>query len=347
MSQILRKSMPSATLGLLTVLLLAVLSSTHFGALALDQTAWLFWLDTPETDVVAVSHRPILWGIRLPRVLFAALIGASLGFAGALTQALFRNPLAEPGLLGISSGAACAASLSIVFLTQVPALAYVASHWLLLPLIAFSGAVLVCLVLDGISRHWMAGSVGGLLLTGIAINALAGAVIGLCAYIATDSQLRSLTFWTLGTLSNASWALVAVAGGLLAGVWVATRGLAQRLNALLLGENIARHVGVCLSRLRLRVVLMVAALAGFAVAFCGVIGFIGLVAPHLVRMTAGADLRVVLPLSAIVGAILLICADTLARTLAVPAEVPVGIFTALLGSSFFLWLLVRGKGRSA
>ena len=346
MSLTLRRRMPSATLGLLSLLLLAAFSATHFGALVLDQSAWLFWLDTPDTEVLAVSHRHILWDIRLPRVLFAALIGASLGFAGALTQALFRNPLAEPGLLGISSGAACAAALSIVSLTQSPAVAGFASHWLLLPLIAFSGAVLVCLLLDAISRHWMAGSIGGLLLTGIAINALAGAVIGLCAYTATDSQLRSLTFWTLGTLSNASWTLVIVVSGLLAGVWVATLGLVQKLNALLLGENIARHVGVCLPSLRLRVVLMVAALAGFAVAFCGVIGFIGLVAPHLVRMTAGADLRRVLPRSAIVGAILLVCADTLARTLAVPAEVPVGIFTALLGSSFFLWLLARGKGRA-
>lgn len=346
MSRILHNSASSATLGLLIVLLLVVLGATHFGALVLDQSAWLFWLDTPDIDMLAVSNRQILWDIRLPRVLFAALIGASLGFSGALTQALFRNPLAEPGLLGISSGAACAAALSIVFLTQSPALGGAASHWLVLPLIAFSGAVLVCLLLDGVSRRWMAGSIAGLLLTGIAINALAGAVIGLCAYTATDSQLRSLTFWTLGTLSNASWTLVTVVSGLLVGVWVATLGLVQRLNALLLGENIARHVGVCLPSLRLRVVLIVAALAGFAVAFCGVIGFIGLVAPHLVRMTAGADLRRVFPLSAIGGAILLICADTLARTIAVPAEVPVGIFTALLGSSFFLWLLVRGKGRT-
>ncbi len=346
MTLILRRRMPCATLGLLSLLLLATFGATHVGAFVLDQSAWLFWLDTPQPDVLAVSHRQILWDIRLPRVLFAALIGASLGFAGALTQALFRNPLAEPGLLGISSGAACAAALSIVFLTQSTAVAGFASHWLLLPLTAFSGAVLVCLLLDGISRHWLAGSIGGLLLTGIAINALAGAVIGLCAYTATDSQLRSLTFWTLGTLSNASWMLVIVIGSLLAGVWVVTLGFVQRLNALLLGENIARHVGVCLPSLRLRVVLMVAALAGFAVAFCGVIGFIGLVAPHLVRMTAGADLRVVMPLSAMVGAILLICADTLARTIAVPAEIPVGIFTALLGSSFFLWLLVRGKGRA-
>lgn len=337
---------PPITLVLVGVLFLITLVATKYGALPLDQSAWLFWREVPESETLAVGSRHILWGIRLPRILFAGVVGASLGIGGALTQALFRNPLAEPGLLGISSGAACAAALSIVFLARIPGADTFASHWLPLPLIAFSGAILVCLFLNGISQKWMTGSMGGLLLTGIAVNALAGAVIGLCAYTATDIQLRTLTFWTLGSLANASWTLVAVSSGILLVTWIAARPLLQGLNALLLGENIARHVGVCLPSLRLRIVLMVAGLAGFAVAFCGVIGFVGLVAPHLVRMTAGADLRVVLPCAAIVGAILLICADTLARTIAAPAEVPVGIFTALLGSSFFLWLLARDKGRA-
>jgi iron complex transport system permease protein len=312
-------------------LFLITLVATKYGALPLDQSAWLFWREVPESETLAVGSRHILWGIRLPRILFAGVVGASLGIGGALTQALFRNPLAEPGLLGISSGAACAAALSIVFLARIPGADTFASHWLPLPLIAFSGAILVCLFLNGISQKWMTGSMGGLLLTGIAVNALAGAVIGLCAYTATDIQLRTLTFWTLGSLANVSWTLVAVSSGILLVTWIAARPLLQGLNALLLGENIARHVGVCLPSLRLRIVL---------------IGFVGLVAPHLVRMTAGADLRVVLPRAAIVGAILLICADTLARTIAAPAEVPVGIFTALLGSSFFLWLLARDKGRA-
>jgi iron complex transport system permease protein len=343
MSQRLYRPLQSVRFILLGVLLLAISIATNVGAFALERSAWFFWLDPRDLESVIVGQRHVLWTIRIPRVLFAGLIGACLGFAGALTQALFRNPLAEPGLLGVSSGAACAASLSIVFLAQVPGLAWLSGHWLLLPGIAFFGAVFVCLFLDSLSRTWMAGSVGGLLLTGIAVNALSGAVIGLCAYMATDMQLRSLTFWTLGSLANASWTLIAGVGGLFACIWIATRPLIQSLNALMLGESIARHVGVCLPSLRLRVILMVAGLAGFAVAFCGVIGFIGLAAPHLVRLVAGADLRLVLSRSAIVGAILLICADAFARTISAPAEVPVGIFTALLGSAFFFWLLARHR----
>jgi iron complex transport system permease protein len=325
--------MQSATFILLGMLLVTTLVATDVGAFALNRSAWLFWIEPLDSELFIVGQRHVLWNIRIPRVLFAGLIGASLGFAGALTQALFRNPLAEPGLLGISSGAACAASLSIVFLAQVPGAAYLSGHWLLLPGIAFFGAVFVCIFLDSLSRTLMAGSVGGLLLTGIAINALAGAVIGMCAYMATDTQLRSLTFWTLGSLASASWTLIAVAGGLFASIWVVTRPLIQSLNALMLGESIARHSGVCLPSLRLRVILMVAGLAGF----------IGLAAPHLVRLVAGADLRLVLSRSAIVGAILLICADAFARTISAPAEVPVGIFTALLGSAFFFWLLRRHR----
>ena len=343
MSQRLFRPVQSASLILLGVLLVTIVVATDVGAIVINGSAWLFWLEPLDPEPFVVGQRHVLWNIRIPRVLFAGLIGASLGFAGALTQALFRNPLAEPGLLGVSSGAACAASLSIVFLTQFPGLAWLSGHWLLLPSIAFFGAVFVCLVLDRLSRTWMAGSVGGLLLTGIAVNALAGAVIGLCAYMATDTQLRSLTFWTLGSLASASWTLIAGVGGLFASIWIATRPLIQSLNALMLGESIARHIGVCLPRLRLRVILMVAGLAGFAVAFCGVIGFIGLAAPHLVRLVTGADLRLVLSRSAMVGAILLICADAFARSIAVPAEVPVGIFTALLGSAFFFWLLGRHR----
>jgi len=343
MSQRLYRPLQSASFILLGVLLVTTLIATNVGAFALERSAWLFWLEPRDLEPGIVGQRHVLWTIRIPRVLFAGLIGACLGFTGALTQALFRNPLAEPGLLGVSSGAACAASLSIVFLAQVPGLAWLSGHWLLLPGIAFFGAVFVCLFLDSLSRTWMAGSVGGLLLTGIAVNALAGAVIGLCAYMATDTQLRSLTFWTLGSLANASWTLIAGVGGLFACIWMATRPLIQSLNALMLGESIARHSGVCLPSLRLRVIFMVASLAGFAVAFCGVIGFIGLAAPHLVRLVAGADLRLVLPRSAIVGAMLLICADAFARTISAPAEVPVGIFTALLGSAFFFWLLRRHR----
>ena len=335
-----------ATPLLLSSLLVTAFIAVQFGALALDLPAWAFWKESSEVKTALVSQSHVLWHVRIPRVVFAGLVGACLGFSGALTQALFRNPLAEPGLLGVSSGAACAASVSIIVLAYIPYLNELAGHWLVLPLVTFFGALSVCLLLDVISRKLIAGSVSALLLTGIALNALTGAVIGLCAYIATDTQLRSLTFWTLGSLANASWSLIGVASILLISMCLFARTISQRLNALMLSESIARHIGVCLSCLRIRVIVLVALMAGFAVAFCGVIGFIGLAAPHLVRLIVGADLRAVFPLSGVVGAILLIASDTFARSVAAPAEVPVGVFTALLGSMFFFWLLARYR-RSA
>ncbi len=346
MKRFLRMRGSVATSLLLSSLLVTAFIAAQFGALALDLQAWAFWKESAEVTSALVSQSHLLWHIRIPRVVFAGLVGACLGCSGALTQALFRNPLAEPGLLGVSSGAACAASVSIIVLAYIPYLNELSGHWLVLPLVTFFGALSVCLLLDVISRKLIAGSMSALLLTGIALNALTGAVIGLCAYIATDTQLRSLTFWTLGSLASASWALIGVASILLISICLFTRTIIQPLNALMLGESIARHIGVSLSCLRIRVIILVAFMAGFAVAFCGVIGFIGLAAPHLVRLIVGADLRAVFPRSGVVGAILLIVSDTFARSVAAPAEVPVGVFTALLGSMFFFWLLARYR-RSA
>ena len=280
----------------------------------------------------------VLWNLRLPRILFALLIGAALGLSGALTQGLFRNPLADPGLLGVSSGAACAVALTIVLLGSGLGLPATWRYWAL-PAAAFLGAIGVCLLLDKLAR-WLSGdAISGLLLTGIALNALAASVIGLCTYLATDEQLRNLSFWTLGSLAGANWGIVLVLGVMLAlACWHATR-LAQAMNALSLGEDAAAHVGIDVRRLRTQVVVAVALLSGFAVAWCGMIGFIGLVAPHMVRTAWGPDHRLVTPLSMGVGALLLLLADTAARTLAVPAEIPVGIFTALIGTPFFLALL--------
>ncbi|MFG6449127.1 FecCD family ABC transporter permease [Roseateles sp. BYS180W] len=300
--------------------------------------SWIQW----GQDAPLSGGAYVLAQLRLPRVGLAVLVGAALGLCGALTQGLFRNPLADPGLLGVSSGAACAAALAIVLLADSAWAQALAWRYWLLPLAAFAGAVGVCVLLDALAR-WLtsAHSVSGLLLCGIALNALAAAVIGLCTYLATDEQLRSLSFWTLGSLAGARWVLVAVLGVALVLAAVLARRMAAALNALALGEAVAGHVGVSLPRLRWGIVLVVAVLNGLAVAWCGMIGFIGLLAPHLVRLLLGADQHSVLPLSMVLGALLLLGADTLARTLAVPAEIPVGIFTALLGAPFFL-LLLRG-----
>ena len=298
----------------------------------------------PLADGPLSGSAYVLWHLRLPRIALALLVGAALGLSGALTQGLFRNPLADPGLLGVTSGAACAAALSIVFLASYPGLPPAWRPWLL-PAAAFTGAVGVCYLLDRVARWLSAGSITGLLLTGIALNALAAAIIGLCTYLASDEQLRSLSFWTLGSLASASWPVVAALLLLLLGALWQVRRLLRAMNALALGEAAAAHIGVNVRHLRVWVIVLVALLCGFSVAWCGMIGFIGLVAPHIARTLFGPDQRQVAPLAMGVGAWLLLLADTVARSVAIPAEVPVGIFTALLGAPFFLALLLGARQR--
>ena len=334
---------------LLLVLLLACMSiALQCGAVAVVGNDWLALLSPDAaSDVVrsATGGSYVLWHIRLPRALFAVLVGAALGLSGALTQGLFRNPLADPGLLGVSAGAACAAALTIVVLAGISLPIAPAWRIWLLPVAAFSGALAVCFTLDRVARWITPGSISGLLLTGVALNALAAAVIGLCTYLATDEQLRSLSFWTLGSLAGANWFLVALLAALLALAWWQVRHLVRAMNALALGVSAAAHVGIDVNQLRSKVIVLVAVLTGFAVAWCGMIGFIGLIAPHLVRTWSGSDQRLVVPQSMLMGGLLLLVADTLARTVAIPAEIPVGIFTALLGSPFFLILLRHARGR--
>lgn len=325
---------------LLSLILVAgVWAAATMGAVPVTWQDWLAVLKNSDEPLSGGAY--VLWHLRLPRILFAVLIGAALALSGALAQGLFRNPLADPGLLGVTSGAACAAALTIVLLAssgiEVPA----ALRYWLLPATAFGGAVTVCFILDSVARWLTADSIAGLLLSGIALNALAAAVIGLCTYLATDEQLRTLSFWTLGSLAGANWALAGVLLiTLVLALW-ALRQLTHAMNALALGEAAAAHVGVNVRALRMRVIMLVAVLCGFAVAWCGMIGFIGLVAPHIVRLLVGPDQRRLAPLAMLVGAILLLLADTAARTVAIPAEIPVGIFTALLGAPFFLVLLAR------
>ena len=284
----------------------------------------------------------ILWQVRLPRILFAIAIGASLGLAGALTQGLFRNPLADPGLLGVSSGAAAAAAGAIVFSGAWDWVTPQLRVWIL-PSAAFCGALLVCFLLDRLARWLSPGSVMGLLLTGIAINALVAAFIGLSSYLANDEQLRKLSFWTMGSLAGANWMVVSLMMLLLSVAFIYTQRLTVQINALSLGESVASQLGINLKQLRQRIIVMVAFLSACAVAWCGMIGFISLIAPHIARVIVGPDHRQVLPLSMLFGGLLLLIADTLARTVAIPAEIPVGIFTALLGAPFFLSLLAKQR----
>ncbi len=295
-------------------------------------------------DAPSVASQ-IFWNIRLPRVLLALLVGAALGLSGALTQGLFRNPLADPGLIGITSGAAVAAALTVVVFASAAEGLVTAWQPFVLPISAFIGALLMCWLLDRAARWLTPGSITGLLLTGLAINAIAAATIGLCTFLATDEQLRTLTFWTLGSLAGAQWHVVAVMFVTMLAVAPFVFNVAQRLNALALGDAVSVHIGVSVERTRNIALAVTALLCGMSVAWCGMIAFVGLIAPHVIRLTVSADHRVVIPYSMVSGALLLIFADTIARTVALPAELPVGILTALIGGPFFLLVLARRNAR--
>jgi len=287
----------------------------------------------------------VLTGIRLPRVLLAIGVGGGLAVSGAVMQGLFRNPLADPSLIGVSSGAALAAVVAIVLGSTVLGAWTDTLGAFLLPAAAFAGGVIATLVVYRLATREGRTSVATMLLAGIAINALAGAGTGLMIFIADDDQLRDLTFWTLGSLGGATWERLAVVGPCLLGGMLVAPLLARPLNALLLGEGEALHLGINTERVKKLVIVLAALVVGAAVAVSGIIGFIGLVVPHLLRLAVGPDHRVLVPGSALLGGALLLGADLLARMIVAPAELPIGIVTALLGAPFFLWLLLRDRKR--
>lgn len=282
------------------------------------------------------AQERIVRAIRLPRVVLGALIGAALAVSGAAMQGLFRNPLADPGLLGISGGASLAATASIVA-------GFTAFGRFSLPLAAFAGAVAATAAIYVLAQERGRVNVATMLLAGIALNALCGAVTGYFVYTASDDQLRTITFWQLGSLGGASWRTVAVAAPFLLACTLLMPFLANALNAMLLGESDARNLGVPVDAVKWVIVAAVALGVGAGVAVAGIIGFVGLVVPHMVRLWLGPNHRVLLPAAALLGATLLILADLLARTVIAPAELPIGIVTALVGAPFFLWLLLRDR----
>lgn len=283
----------------------------------------------------------VLLHIRLPRVLLGALVGGALGVSGALMQGLFRNPLAEPGLVGVSAGAGLFAVAFIVLGAGLALPPLVAAH--ALALAAFAGGLATTLTVYRLATRGGQTAVATLLLAGVALAALAGAGTGLLLFVADDAQIRTVTFWSLGSLGGASWTALGGSAPFLLLAIAAAPLLARPLNALLLGESEAFHLGVRVERVKRMTVVVTALGVGAAVAAAGVIGFVGLVVPHVVRLALGPDHRVVLPGSALLGAVLLPLADLVARTLVAPAELPIGIVTALAGAPFFLWLLLRHR----
>jgi len=320
-------------LGVLFLLLIVfAISAANTGAMSL--TLPVLWRSGPDS-----SLWQIWFTIRLPRVLLAVIVGGALALSGCVMQGLFRNPLADPGLLGISSGAALAVAISIVLSLSLPGVLM-----LYLPLLAaFLGSLAVTLVIFLLSRQGLTG-LSRLLLVGIAINALCGAAVGVLSWLSTDQQLRQLSLWGMGSLSQAQWPTVLVCASVVLPCMVLVQRLATRLNLLQLGEAEAHYLGVDVPRTQRYLLVLSAFLVASAVAVSGVIGFIGLVVPHLMRVWLGGDHRWLLPSSLMSGAILLLLADTLARTLVAPAEMPVGLLTSLIGGPWFLWLILRRRG---
>ncbi|EME68928.1 transport system permease [Paramagnetospirillum caucaseum] len=287
------------------------------------------------------SQAAILMNIRLPRVALGLLVGAALGMGGAALQGLFRNPLADPGLLGISSGAALGAVAVIVLGTAWLGAAAAGMTAILMPLAAFLGGLAATVAVYAISRRHGRIERGAMLLAGVAVNASAGSMTGLLVYLSDSEQLKSLTFWLMGSLGGADWRAVWAAAPLTVLPLLLLPRLARALNAMLLGDAVAGHLGFDANRVSRLAVILVTASVGAAVAVSGVIGFIGLVAPHLIRLIAGPDHRSVMPGAALGGAILLVGADIFARTVAAPADLPIGVVTGALGGPFFIWLLLR------
>lgn len=293
-------------------------------------------------DTVAQQAKTILFDIRLPRICLAILIGAILAISGAVMQGLFRNPLAAPSLIGVSSGASVGASVVIVL----------AGAWLqsntalglsLVAVGAFIGSFLVTVLVYRLSTSALGTSVTTMLLAGIAVSALAGAVSGLLSYYADNEMLRQISIWQMGNLSTANWQRVLV----LTVVAILVLSLFPResksLNALLLGESEARHLGIDVQQVKRNLILLTTLGIGTAVAIGGMIGFVGLIVPHIVRLLIGPDHRWLLPASALAGGVLLLLADTIARIIIAPTELPTGILTAILGAPFFIMLLVQQR----
>ncbi len=285
----------------------------------------------------------VLWSIRLPRIALAVVIGGLLGLAGAIMQGLFRNPLADPALVGVSSGAALAAASTIVVGDRYLAAAGVKLPIEALPLAAFVGALVATMILYRIATREGRTSIAMFLLGGLAIAALANAGVGLLIFLADDRQLRDISFWMLGSLGGATWAKVVAIAPFLAVAALAVPIIARGLDLLVLGESEAFHGGIEVERLKRISIVLVAAATGAAVSVAGVIGFVGIVVPHLLRLLVGPSHRLLLPAVALLGASLLVAADTFARTLAAPAELPIGIVTAVIGAPFFLYLLLRQR----
>lgn len=335
-----RWPIPATLFGLILILVGGVLLSLVQGAMQLPAGDGLLAVVDTLIGTALSQLEPyqqvVIVELRLPRMLLAIFVGAILAQCGAVMQGLFRNPLADPGIIGVSSGAAVGAIIAIVWFSDT------IGPWSI-PASAFASGLLTTLLVYGLAQSKNGTSVIILLLAGVAISAFAGSAIGFISYFTDDQKLRALSLWQMGSLTGASQANLLLACATMLILAFLFQRQANALNALLLGESEARHLGIAVERLKLQLIILTAVGVGVAVSSAGIIGFIGLVVPHLIRLTTGPNHLSLLPLSGLCGAALMLMADLIARTSVQPAELPVGLVTALLGAPFFLVLLIQQR----
>lgn len=325
---------------LVALLIVVLILAIAFGAVHIgfgDMVSSLKHFFSGESP--ANIHEGVFLQLRLPRVLLCAITGAILAVSGVLMQGLFRNPIVEPGLIGTSAGAAFGASVVFVLGTRLSPELKSYTGPFLTPIFAFAGGLLATYAVYTLAKNISRVSIMSLLLIGIAINAVGLSGTGFMSYIARDPQARSITFWNLGTFSGASWLQVAMVGIVAAIIFLFAFRLSKQLNALLLGEEEAGYLGVDTDKLQTRVMILNTVMVSVATAFVGVISFMGLIVPHVLRLLIGSDNKRLLPAAMIAGALLLVLADMGARLLLAPAEIPIGIITSLVGAPVFIILL--------
>lgn len=328
------------------VLFVSMIAGISLGAYKVtlgELSAHLFGTGNYDESTLEMSAA-VFWDIRLPRVLTALIVGAALAIAGAALQGLFRNPLVDAGIIGTASGATFTASLYLFF-SGFLSIGSVFFNEFALSISAFLGALLATVLVMKISTSVNGISPSLLILAGISVNALVGAATGLLIFFADDDQLRDITFWTLGSLGGSTWNVLIILSPIIAiSLFFVVRRSAD-LNAFQLGEQTAYFMGVPVKRTKLILLIAITVMIGTCVSFVGIIGFVGLIVPHISRLLLGNNYKVLIPFSAIAGGILLILADLFSRTILAPTEIPIGIITSFLGGPFFLYLIIKNKSK--
>lgn len=326
------------------LLIISIILNITIGAFDITFSQIIDTLLNPNENKI---YYQVLVDIRLPRVILGVLIGIAFGLSGAMMQTLFKNPLADPSIIGVSAGASAGVVIFMMLGSFFPTfLKDGFFSYLSLPFSAFLGAVITIFAIYKLATIYNKVAVTVMLLAGIAINAMLGALVGLFTFVSTDEELKSFTFWTMGSLADADTKVILTMFPIVLLTYIFAINKKVELNLLLLGEDEARNSGVNAERLKKLIIFFVSLAIGASVAFCGIIGFIGLVVPHIARLLVGSNHKFYLPLSSILGAFILVWADSFARIIIAPAELPIGIITALLGAPFFLWLLIKNRQMS-